>query len=343
MDYEAGLDASEPPTEATLPPEPLDTEFKRRYPPDPLGKEMEDNARVWKVYRGEAIEHDKAQLDGWNSTLNVLLIFAALFSAVVTAFVAESYKLLQPDDVNYSASVLYALLVATNNSHALSLVSAPPNPAPIAASTTPAPSRWINGLWFTSLVLSLSVAFISILVMQWLSEYNARTLASAKNLRHWARRRAFYFQGLSTWHISGFISLLPVLLHAALFLFLGGLVLLLWDLDRMIALWLMGISCFIFVFYVATILAPLLRPDCPSATPLLRQLRRALTWSYVVGLSFCVAILSVDTRPAVLIRIALQYLHKGVEVSQRVALRTSSLKATTAEVQQALGRRSGAL
>ena len=60
-----------------LPEEPLDTEFKQKYPPDRLGEEMKPNARVWKVYRDEANAHDAALLDGWGKTLDILLIFVS--------------------------------------------------------------------------------------------------------------------------------------------------------------------------------------------------------------------------------------------------------------------------
>ena len=60
------------------PPEKVeDTEFNRKYPPDRFGEEATDTARVWKVYRDAATEADKVELDGWNKTLDVLLIFVS--------------------------------------------------------------------------------------------------------------------------------------------------------------------------------------------------------------------------------------------------------------------------
>ncbi|KZW03404.1 hypothetical protein EXIGLDRAFT_695851 [Exidia glandulosa HHB12029] len=143
---------------------------------------MDDGARVWKVYRKEATAHDSALLDGWNSTLDILLIFAGLFSAVATAFVVESYQLLQPDNAAYTAAALYILVSATKNSTGISL------PAPPDLQYASALTRWINGLWFTSISLSLIVALLSILVKQWISEYRARNLASARSPRDWAHR-----------------------------------------------------------------------------------------------------------------------------------------------------------
>ncbi|KZV89301.1 hypothetical protein EXIGLDRAFT_580085, partial [Exidia glandulosa HHB12029] len=174
-------------------------------------------ARVWKVYRDEAIQHDDGMLQAWNNTINILLTFSGLFSAAVTAFVIESYQFLQAGSVGLGTA-LYALAV-NDTSTIRSFSTSPGHPSSTAL--------FINGLWFTSLFLSLAAAFLCILVKQWLDEYTVRTRASSQNPRHWSRRRAFYFHALDDWGVSGIISVLPVLLHAALFLFFAGMVVLL--------------------------------------------------------------------------------------------------------------------
>ncbi|EJD33008.1 hypothetical protein AURDEDRAFT_77287, partial [Auricularia subglabra TFB-10046 SS5] len=151
-----------------------DSELNRKYPPDAWGAEGEPNARVWRVYKGEASAADKDTLDSWNKTLDVLLIFAGLFSAVSTAFLIESYKTLQPDYTQYVATFLYSAAVAFNKSGS----ALPPLDALLApdlSAQTSATQRWINGLWFISLVVSLLVALLSILLKQWLDDYNSRT------------------------------------------------------------------------------------------------------------------------------------------------------------------------
>ncbi|KZW02313.1 hypothetical protein EXIGLDRAFT_594657, partial [Exidia glandulosa HHB12029] len=151
-----------------LPEQPLDTEFEKKFPPDPtLGDEIGEAARVWKVYRAEAEAHDNTMLDGWNKTLDVLLIFAGLFSAVATAFLIDSYKLLQPDNsAAYISTALYLLVLRDTVSSSIPL----PLPPPLATSATTI-ARAVNWLWFTSLLLSLSVALLGILVKQWIVEY----------------------------------------------------------------------------------------------------------------------------------------------------------------------------
>ncbi|KZV98036.1 hypothetical protein EXIGLDRAFT_746826 [Exidia glandulosa HHB12029] len=168
-------------TEYKEPIEELDTEFKRKFPPDPLGKELDDGARVWKVYRDEATAYDTTMLDGWSQTLDILLIFAGLFSAVATAFVIESYQLLGPDKDAYILTALYIIASASNSSTPLLLPPPPPFDTNVSSL-----SRWINGLWFTSILLSLSVALLSILVKQWIGEYRM-----ARTMRHYNSSRAY--------------------------------------------------------------------------------------------------------------------------------------------------------
>lgn len=55
-----------------------DEDFEKKYPPDVCGDEASDHARVWKVYRDQAKEHDEKLLDGWNKTLDILLIFVRI-------------------------------------------------------------------------------------------------------------------------------------------------------------------------------------------------------------------------------------------------------------------------
>lgn len=60
--------------------EELDTEFKKKLPPDAMGHEMDDAARVWRVYREEATAYDDTLLAGWGETLDILLIFVRCYT-----------------------------------------------------------------------------------------------------------------------------------------------------------------------------------------------------------------------------------------------------------------------
>ncbi|EJD54678.1 hypothetical protein AURDEDRAFT_156456 [Auricularia subglabra TFB-10046 SS5] len=247
-----------------------DTDFNRSYPPDPWGEEVSDNARVWKLYRDQLDTADKGMLETWNKTLDVLLIFAGLFSAVLTAFLLEAYKSLQPDYMRYIAAFLYDS--AANNVTAGNLFSHDVLLPPDKFTQTTRAQRLTNGLWFLSLFVSLAVALLSILLKQWLDEYQSHISASAPSLKYWARRHQLYSAGMQKWGLPSLISCLPTLLHFSVFLFFVGLVLFLQPLDAAIAYALLGFVFVVFMFYLLSLVMPAWHVDCPSYTPLLRQM-----------------------------------------------------------------------
>jgi hypothetical protein len=93
--------------------------------------------------------------------------------------------------------------------------------------------------------------------------------------REWAWRHQVFSRGLDHWNMDAFISTLPLLLHAALFAFLVGLVVFLWDVDRAIAITLLTFTSLVATFYIGSTIAPLWFGSCPTATPILRQARAA--------------------------------------------------------------------
>jgi hypothetical protein len=52
-------------------------DYEKKYEPDPVGKEMDLNARVWKVYLDEAEEYDDEMLRGFKDTIDSLLVFVS--------------------------------------------------------------------------------------------------------------------------------------------------------------------------------------------------------------------------------------------------------------------------
>ncbi|KZV95338.1 hypothetical protein EXIGLDRAFT_766350 [Exidia glandulosa HHB12029] len=277
-----------------------------------IGHELDPTAPLWRVYRDEVRTHDRdVTLDEWNKTLDVLLIFAGLFSAVITSFLVASYPLLNPEDENEDVvNAIRALAMAINSSITL---PAPKPQEPITASIL-----WVNGLWFASLFIALAVAFFAILAKQWLVEYNHRmadppaavgasstarndhatvappaatadaeapNLALASNAQlptaslAWARRRQFFFDAFDDWHIPALITqVLPFLLHVALFLFLVGLSVFVWTLNKRIARGMTALTALLFGLYLIATFLPVLWVECPTATPLIRRIREIPTW-----------------------------------------------------------------
>ncbi len=118
-------------------------------------------------------------------------IQGALYSAVVTAFLIESYKWLQAD-ASDNTVLLFSQISAqmANQSQPAAFI---PFYAPTSSQIT------INVLWFTSLVLSLSAVLLAIMVKQWLSEYSwpADTISA----RQTVAMRQIRVDSLYDWHI----------------------------------------------------------------------------------------------------------------------------------------------
>ncbi|KAA1470890.1 hypothetical protein DENSPDRAFT_858620 [Dentipellis sp. KUC8613] len=208
--------------------------YEQKYPVDELGKCLDDNARVWKVYLDEAKMMDDDMVEAWKDTVDVLLVFAGLFSAVVTTLVVQSSQSLQPDYSQVSAMLLTELVglqraMADGVSANTVAASAQNATSGFTAART---DQWVNRLWFISLTFSLATALISVLVKQWLQYYVSPISGTSKKKAH---IRHFRFSGLEKWHVSGIVGCLPIFMHIALLLFLIGLVLFLVPLDQQYA------------------------------------------------------------------------------------------------------------
>lgn len=187
---------------------------------------------------------------------------------MVTTLLVDSYKQLQPDWGEYTAQLLFATIVSQQGS---GNVTAPVLLPPSAFSSLGS-SRWINGLWLCSLVVSLVVALLCILGKQWLDEYNARVFSPARTERDWSRRRALYYDGVVRWHLPELMSLLPVLLHIALFLFISGLVVFFQPLDLALSYYALASTLLIGIAYFSTGVWTYYYVDCPFYTPVCRYM-----------------------------------------------------------------------
>ncbi|KAF8696565.1 Peptidase family S41, partial [Rhizoctonia solani] len=244
-----------------------DPRFKPGEPfRDPLsgdkpGEEFSHDAIVWKLYRSEAEEYDQELVKGRHASLD-----AALFSAILTAFLIEAKNMLQQDPADSTNALL--LIIAQNQVNGvagLSSIDEPPFSASYAA-------LWINGLWFAALGLSLSAALVAMLSKEWLTAYTASRPRPAHT--HALLRQA-RFDGLNSWWALHIIALLPTLLHLSLLLFALGLVVYLWTLDVVVAAVTCVIVALTLIFYLATTLLGAIVPFCPFVTEISRYLQQA--------------------------------------------------------------------
>ncbi|CAK5264352.1 unnamed protein product [Mycena citricolor] len=193
-----------------------------------LERERASGNKLWSVYIYEAQKYDQGLIEGWRSEMDGLLIFAGLFSGVVTTFIIDSYKTLNPDSGSQTVvllsqtvallSEISSQLASMNNATAVADALPPP-----AAFSPPVSSLVCNALWFASLGLSLSSALVATLVKQWAQEYQHRTsMFSSPSVR--SRVYMYLYYGLRRFNMHAVVGVPPLLLHGALLLFFAGLV-----------------------------------------------------------------------------------------------------------------------
>ncbi|CAE6423398.1 unnamed protein product [Rhizoctonia solani] len=258
---------------------------------DEEGKELDPDAQVWKTYVREADLVDEELVDGWNKSMDVMLVFvrfhklsafsiranacpqAALFSAISTAFVIESYKSLKPDPADTSSQTLLTisqtLMFIANGSQ--------PSNAPLTSEVeTPvfrpsAKAICVNVLWFLSLSLSVAVSLISMLAKEWCLEFMAgRTGPPGAQ----ARRRQQRWDGLVRWQMKEVIMILPSLIHSSLLLFAIGLCVFLWDVHFGVAIPVVAVTTLAASAYLSCTIVPLRYDFCPYGTVLSRFIKQ---------------------------------------------------------------------
>ncbi|KAK0209891.1 hypothetical protein IW262DRAFT_1231194, partial [Armillaria fumosa] len=199
-------------------------DYTARYRKDRVGEELSPQGRFWRAYIDEAANLDGSMLDEYHKTIDQLLVFAALFSAVVTTFVNTVSENMKPDYSMISA----CLLIEQVNMQRDAANSAPARVVSLPScdtAMTSAPTyvdQLVNSIWVVSLTLSLITAFIAVVVKQWLHQYSTAIPDSSPRDR--ARIRQSRHAAFGTWQVPMIIGLLPVLMHASLGLFLAGFI-----------------------------------------------------------------------------------------------------------------------
>ncbi|KAG8741084.1 hypothetical protein FRC10_003324 [Ceratobasidium sp. 414] len=229
---------------------------------DILGEELAPDATIWKLYVEEATEQDQELANLQNKNLDLMLLFAALFSAILTAFLVEAKKMLEEDPAAKSAALL--LLVAQSQQRLE--IGSPETSLKVVENVPFVPTtvaRYVNGLWFTALALSLAAALVAMLAKEWLAGFASSTVRPPYD--HALQRQAKY-NGLVSWRALYIIALLPSLLHLSLLLFALGLVIYLWSLDKVVALLIGVVAGATLVLYVVTAILGAIFESCPFVT-----------------------------------------------------------------------------
>ncbi|CAE6467541.1 unnamed protein product [Rhizoctonia solani] len=207
-----------------------------------------------------------------NKNLDTMLLFATLFSAIVTAFIVESTNLLEQDSSEISTQLLL-MLVRSQQRIETEMPNSTSTPAEIPKFVPSAAVRLINVLWFASLVISLGAAVVAILAKEWLGAFTSyRTRHSHK----YALERQVRLASMVIWNMRPIIDLLPTLLNIALFIFGLGLIVRLWLLDFVVAGIITTISTLVCAIYSYFVFAGALCPTCPYKSQLSYYLQRVM-------------------------------------------------------------------
>ncbi|KAK0204317.1 hypothetical protein DFS33DRAFT_878654 [Desarmillaria ectypa] len=211
---------------------------------------QEDLSVHWKKCYDVISNFDSKIISTWTEEMNTILIFAGLYSAVVTAFLIESYQWLSEDPVEALLTrISYQLDPETNASS-------------INAPFTPSSSDIvINLAWFSSLILALTAVLIAILVKQWLVQYSWTNGRFVPPPRLAVGLRQLHFTSLNSPIIEGSMAYPPLLLIIALFLFFAGLVILLWTLNSIIAGAITTLIGLTTIYFLVTTIAPSFDPN----------------------------------------------------------------------------------
>ncbi|KAF8257873.1 hypothetical protein EI94DRAFT_1626815, partial [Lactarius quietus] len=118
------------------------------------------------MYLKIAEEEDKRMAESWKSDAEGILIFTGLFSSVLASLISVSIQEIQqnPQDTsNFYLANIYQAMADPNRTTSL-----PTYPPPFSP---PSYAVWVNGLWFMSLVISITCAVLATLLQQWARRY----------------------------------------------------------------------------------------------------------------------------------------------------------------------------
>jgi hypothetical protein len=191
--------------------------------------------------------------------LIILALQAGLFSAVLTAFVVESYQSLQEDYTKTSPDLLRQISQQLANSS----LPAAPNSSQFQVQRS---DVRVNVCWFVSLLLSLVVALFGIFLKQWMRSYIKWTDVTPDQEAVVVRQ--FRYRSLETWRLAAILALLPTLLQLSVIIFLSGLLVFLSSLDRTVAIVMFALTSIAFFLVAAVTFLPVVSWTCPYRSPL---------------------------------------------------------------------------
>ena len=261
--------------------------------PESLG---ENDKSIWEHYNEMAAVDDNIRETEWRDLADTILVFVCLstfydvsllirlqdglFAAFLSAFLVFTIPQLQPSSTDITMDVLIHISQQLNN-------STTPAYSPTEFAVSPSIGA-VNALFFLSLALVLIDAFLAMLVKSWLQEFDRGwrkyTVASLR-----AQERERRLQGLERWKLAELVVLLPILIQTSLLFFCIGLIVLLFPIHLVSALFSALALAAGITFYAFTIYVSIFDVYAPFSSPVSRGLiilAKALqtTWTILIPL-----------------------------------------------------------
>ncbi|KAG9043496.1 hypothetical protein FS837_009475 [Tulasnella sp. UAMH 9824] len=226
---------------------------------------VEQISDFWKRYDRLADIHDKTLTSNLNGNLDVLLIFAALFSAINTAFISITMPDLSPSPSDETNTLLRLLVMRADNN---TLTPTDLSPAFSANST----SIIVNCLLYASLSCSLLAAVGAMMAKEWLQSFNRS--GQTGPLEDQGKLRQRKFNGVEQWHLEAVIKFLPNLLLLSVILFFAGIGLFLFPINTAVAGTVIAFSGLGVILSGIAIVAGAISPLCPYQSAASNAVRR---------------------------------------------------------------------
>ncbi|KAH9055759.1 hypothetical protein EDB87DRAFT_1279522 [Lactarius vividus] len=222
----------------------------------------DSSATYWNLYTSEAEINDQKLVETLAGDTNSLMFLNSIFSAIIAAFIIETYKALQPDNNQETVCLLSQLVSQENSSQRPSRFC--PSPYPEGPSAAVIRS---NILLVLSFFLAMMSALACTLIQLWCREYTK--YASPRVAPHKRGRvRTYLFQGLERFEMRRFMYGVHFLLHTSVFLFFCGVSDYLHDAYPRVGMISWCCVGALTVVYSALSIAPLIIGNCPYQTAL---------------------------------------------------------------------------
>ncbi|KAN0135274.1 hypothetical protein V8E53_006839 [Lactarius tabidus] len=249
---------------------------------------------------------DKEMVERWKGEADSILVFAGLFTAVVSVSLVESYKWLSPDSGDQTVELLNQTIILItqasqqfyNYSHGIPVENiAAANTSSLSFEQTPDVLA-VNILWFNSLVIGIGCAIIATLIQKWARRYLALTQGRGTPAKR-ARVRKFLSNGLRKFRVNWVRQLLGMLLHYSIFVYCLGIIVFIFHIDlesstAALSYYLTpsagGYLFICFLIYATVTILPFFFLDCPYSTPY-----TPLTWHlyHLCIFGICLPILAI--------------------------------------------------